>query len=358
MTTYLLRRLLLLVPTLLGILLLNFVIIQAAPGGPIEQILVASRGEVAGATARVGGSGGGEAITSQTGIPDASRVDAQLREELRQRFGFDKPWWERFGSMLVNFLSFNFGDSFLKDRPVIDLIKEKLPVSISLGVWSTLIIYLVSIPLGIRKAQRQGTPFDRWSTTAIVIGYAVPGYLFAVLLIILFAGGSYWSLFPLRGLASPGAEELSWAGQAVDYAWHLVLPITALVIGGFATLTLLTRNAFLEESAKQYVVLAAAKGCTPRRILWGHIFRNAMLLVIAGFPATLIGMLFTGSVLIEVIFSLDGLGMLGFEAALNRDYPVVFATLYIFTLLGLVMGILTDVVYVLVDPRVDFEGRG
>ncbi|MFO0445732.1 MAG: ABC transporter permease subunit, partial [Holosporales bacterium] len=310
------------------------------------------------ATARIGGSGGGEAITSHTGIPDASRIDAQLREELRQRFGFDKPWWERFGTMLVNFLRFDFGDSFLKDRPVIDLILEKLPVSVSLGVWSTLIIYLVSIPLGIRKAQQQGSPFDRWSTTAVVIGYAVPGYLFAVLLIILFAGGSYWSFFPLRGLTSPGAEELSWAGQVADYAWHLVLPITALVIGGFATLTLLTRNAFLEESAKQYVMLATAKGCTPRRILWGHIFRNAMLLVIAGFPATLIGMLFTGSVLIEVIFSLDGLGMLGFEAALNRDYPVVFATLYIFTLLGLVMGILTDVVYVLVDPRVDFEGRG
>lgn len=356
MLAYVIRRLLLLIPTLLGILFLNFIIIQAAPGGPVEQILSQARAQSAGALARVSG-GGSETMSSSAAVPEAARVDDELRAQLTKQFGFDKPWYERFATMLVNYLSFDFGSSYFKDRPVLDLIAEKMPVSISLGLWSTLIIYLISIPLGIRKARQRGSAFDRHTTTAIVIGYAVPGYLFAILLIILFAGGSYWSVFPLRGLSSPDAALLPWDARLLDYLWHLVLPITALSISGFATLTLLTRNAFLDEMSKQYTLLAAAKGCTPKQVLYGHVFRNAMLLIIAGFPAVLIGMLFTGSVLIEVIFSLDGLGLLGFEAAVNRDYPVVFATLYIFTLMGLILGVITDVVYTFVDPRITFDGR-
>jgi microcin C transport system permease protein len=277
--------------------------------------------------------------------------------EIEARYGFDKPIGERYLQMLKNYATFNFGDSLFRGRSVLALIVERLPVSVSIGLWSTLIIYLVSIPLGIRKAVRNGSKFDTWTSTAVVLGNAIPSFLFAVLLIVLFCGGSYLKIFPLRGLASPDAATFSLLHRILDYLWHICLPVLTMVIGGFASLTMLTKNSFLDEIHKQYVFTARAKGLTEKRILLGHVFRNAMLIVIAGFPAAFISMFFTGSVLIEVIFSLDGLGLLGFESTLQRDYPVIFATLYIFTLLGLILSLLSDLMYTIVDPRIDFEAR-
>lgn len=356
MGSYILRRLMLIIPTLIGIMLLNFVIVQAAPGGPIEQLIAEMEGHGGGALSRATGGGGSEVAAasdsrSGRGIPD------ELLQELEVMYGFDKPAHERFFKMLGDYATFDFGDSFYRDRSVTELIIDKMPVSISLGLWSTLIIYLISIPLGIRKAVADGSRFDVWSSSVIVVGYAIPGFLFAILLIVLFAGGSYFDWFPLRGLTSPGFEDMSWHEQVRDYFWHLALPVFANVIGGFATLTLLTKNSFLDEIGKQYVVTARAKGLEERQVLYGHVFRNAMLIVIASLPGVLVALFFTGSLLIEVIFSLDGLGLLGFEAALNRDYPVIFGTLFIFTLMGLVLKLVSDITYVLVDPRIDFESR-
>lgn len=373
MGAYLLRRLALVVPTLLGIILINFAVVQFAPGGPVEQMIAELRGE--GATmGRLTGEGGGE-VRAPSGLQERGGTDAgggggpvgtyrgargldpAIVAEIEKAFGFDRPAHERFLDMLSGYLRFDLGRSLFRDRPVVDLIVEKMPVSISLGLWSTLIIYLVSIPLGIRKAVRDGSRFDLWTSAVVLVGYAIPGFLFAIMLVVLFAGGSFLQLFPLRGLLSPGMENAGLGARALDYAWHMVLPTVALVIGGFAGLTMLTKNSFLEEINKQYVVTARAKGATEHRVLYGHVFRNAMLLIIAGFPAAFIGILFTGALLVEIIFSLDGLGLLGFEAAIRRDYPVMFGTLYIFTLLGLVMQIVGDFTYTLVDPRIDFEAR-
>lgn len=356
MGVYILRRLLLIIPTLIGIMLLNFVIVQAAPGGPIEQLIAEMEGMGGSSLSRATGGGGAE--VSQTGeTRGAKGLPPELLKEIETLYGFDKPPHERFLKMLGDYATFDFGESFYRDRTVVELIIDKLPVSISLGLWSTLIIYLISIPLGVKKAVTDGTRFDVWTSSVIIVGYAIPGFLFAILLIVLFAGGSYWDWFPLRGLTSANFDELNWYQKIADYFWHLALPVAANVIGGFATLTLLTKNSFLDEIGKQYVVTARAKGLEDRRILYGHVFRNAMLIVIASLPGLLIGLFFTGSLLIEVIFSLDGLGLLGFEAALNRDYPVIFGTLYIFTLMGLVLKLISDLTYVLVDPRIDFESR-
>ncbi|WP_107330603.1 microcin C ABC transporter permease YejB [Metapseudomonas otitidis] len=359
MLAYILRRLLLIIPTLFGILLINFIIIQAAPGGPVEQMIAKLEGFDAasgGATGRISG-GGGEVSVAGSNYRGAQGLDPELIKEIEKMYGFDKPAPERFWLMVKNYLHFDFGNSFFRDAKVTDLILEKMPVSISLGLWSTLIMYLVSVPLGIAKAVRHGSVFDVWTSTAIIVGYAIPAFLFAILLIVLFAGGSYYDWFPLRGLTSNHFDELSLGGKVLDYFWHLALPVTALVIGNFATLTFLTKNSFLDEIDKQYVITARAKGLSENRVLYGHVFRNAMLLIIAGFPAAFIGMFFTGSLLIEVIFSLDGLGLLSFESAVNRDYPVVFGTLFIFTLLGLLVKLIGDVTYTLVDPRIDFESR-
>ena len=358
MLAYIARRLLLIIPTLLGILLINFLIIQAAPGGPVEQTIARLEGfdaAAGGATGRI--SGGGAEAASGSNYRGAQGLDPELVAEIERMYGFDKPAHERFWLMLKNYVRFDFGESFFRDAKVTDLILEKMPVSISLGLWSTLIMYLVSIPLGIAKATRHGSAFDVWTSSAIIVGYAIPAFLFAILLIVLFAGGSYFNWFPLRGLTSSNFDELSLLGKIGDYFWHLALPVTALVIGNFATLTLLTKNSFLDEIGKQYVITAKAKGLSPNRVLYGHVFRNAMLIIIAGFPAAFIGMFFTGSMLIEVIFSLDGLGLLSFESALNRDYPVVFGTLFLFTLLGLLVKLIGDLTYTLVDPRIDFESR-
>lgn len=358
MGIYILRRLALIIPTMVGIMLLNFVIVQAAPGGPIEQILAEMEGHGSSALARAGGGDVGSEVVSSSGDSRASRgLPPELLKELEAMYGFDKPAHERFFKMLGDYATFDFGDSFFRDRSVVELILDKMPVSISLGLWSTLIIYLVSIPLGIRKAVTDGSRFDVWTSSAIVVGYAIPGFLFAILLIVLFAGGSYFDLFPLRGLTSPDFDQMTWYQKIADYFWHLALPVTANVIGGFATLTLLTKNSFLDEISKQYVVTARAKGLEEKQVLYGHVFRNAMLIVIASMPGVLVALFFTGSLLIEVIFSLDGLGLLGFEAALNRDYPVIFGTLYILTLMGLVMKLISDLTYVAVDPRIDFESR-
>ncbi len=359
MGIYILRRLALIVPTLIGIMLLNFVIVQAAPGGPVEQLIAEMEGHGGSALARAAGGGsGGEVAAASSGDSRGSRgIPEELLREIEVMYGFDKPAHERFLKMLGDYATFNFGDSFFREQSVIELILDKMPVSISLGLWSTLIIYLISIPLGIRKAITDGSRFDVWTSSAIVVGYAIPGFLFAILLIVLFAGGSYFDWFPLRGLTSANFDELTWYQKIGDYFWHLALPITANVIGGFATLTLLTKNSFLDEIGKQYVVTARAKGLEEKQVLYGHVFRNAMLIVIASLPGVLVSLFFTGSLLIEVIFSLDGLGLLGFEAALNRDYPVVFGTLYIFTLMGLILKLISDITYVLVDPRIDFESR-
>ena len=365
MIGYILRRIALMVPTLLGILLINFIIIQAAPGGPVEQLIVqmTTPGGAGGAGNRMGAAGdlgGGASVAtaqSQSAYRGAQGIDPELLADINKQFGFDKPPAERFWQMLKQYARFDFGTSFFRDMPVLTLIKDKLPVSISLGLWTTLIVYLVSIPLGIRKAVHDGSQFDVWTSTVIVIGQAIPGFLFAVLLIILFAGGSYVQWFPLRGIVSDGWAGMSWGMKILDYLWHMVLPVTAMVIGGFASLTLLTKNSFIEEISKNYVMTARAKGLSERRVLYGHVFRNAMLIVIAGLPAAILGILFTSALLIEVIFSLDGLGLLGFEAALSRDYPIMFATLFIFTLIGLVLKLIGDICYMLVDPRIDFEGR-
>jgi microcin C transport system permease protein len=365
MAAYILRRLLLMIPTLFGIMVVNFVIIQAAPGGPVEQFIARVEGHSGQVLSRVAGQTQGDTgqqapqgkAEGESTYRGARGLDPELIADIEKLYGFDKPPHERFIQMLVNYATFDFGESFFRDRTVIDLIGEKLPVSISLGLWSTLIIYAISIPLGIAKATRHGTTFDVWTSTAVVIGNAIPVFLFAVLLIVLFAGGSYFNWFPLRGLVSENFEELSLVGKVLDYFWHLALPVTSLVIGGFATLTMLTKNSFLDEIGKQYVVTARAKGLTERGVLYGHVFRNAMLIIIAGFPAAFISMFFTGSLLIEVIFSLDGLGLLGFESTINRDYPVMFATLYIFTFLGLILKLASDITYTVVDPRIDFEAR-
>jgi len=361
MTDYIIRRLLLIIPTLLGILVINFLIVQTAPGGPVERTLALWR--VHGFTdspGKIGGSGA-EVLTGQRaesdGYPGARGVDPELIAELQTLYGFDKPLHERFFDMLINYTMFDFGDSFYRDISVIDLILEKIPVSLSLGLWSTLIIYLLSIPMGIRKAVRDGGAFDRVTTLAIIIGYSIPGFLLALALIVLFAGGSYLQWFPLRGLTSPEAGDWPLWRQVIDYFWHLCLPVTALTIGGFATLTLLTKNSFLDEISKQYVITARAKGLSERRVLYGHVFRNAMLIIIAGMPATLVGVFFTGSLLIEVIFSLDGLGLLGYESIVKRDYPVIFATVYIFTFLGLVLKLISDISFTLIDPRIHFESQ-
>lgn len=358
MGSYILRRLALIIPTLFGIMLLNFIIVQAAPGGPVEQMIAQTEGHGGGALARAGGGGSAGEVTSSSGDSRSSRgIPDELLREIEVMYGFDKPPHERFIKMVGDYATFDFGESFFRERTVIELIIDKMPVSISLGLWSTLIIYLISIPLGIRKAVTDGSRFDVWSSSAIVVGYAIPGFLFAILLIVLFAGGSYLDWFPLRGLTSSNFDELNWYQKIGDYFWHLALPVTANVIGGFATLTLLTKNSFLDEISKQYVVTARAKGLEEKQVLYGHVFRNAMLIVIASLPGVLVSLFFTGSLLIEVIFSLDGLGLLGFEAALNRDYPVIFGTLYIFTLMGLVLKLISDITYVLVDPRIDFESR-
>src|SRR5262245_36086691 len=369
MLAYVVRRLLLMIPTLFGIMIVNFIVVQAAPGGPVELMISRLRGHAVEATARIGGSSGGEtgaAPPAQGGRASgdvtekyrgARGIDPDLIRQLERKYGFDRPAPERFARMIKSYLVFDFGTSFYRDRRVVDLIADKLPVSISLGLWTTLLVYLVSIPLGIAKATRDGSPFDVWTSAVVIVGYAIPSFLFAILLIVLFAGGSFLHWFPLRGLASDNWGELTWASRLVDYFWHITLPIVALLVGGFASLTMLTKNSFLEEINKQYVTTARSKGLTKQRVLYGHVFRNGMLLVVAGFPAALVGILLTSALLIEVIFSLDGLGLLGFEAAINRDYPIMFGTLYIYTLVALVLGLVSDLTYVAVDPRIDFARR-
>jgi microcin C transport system permease protein len=358
MGAYLVRRLILIVPTLFGILLINFVLTQFLPGGPIEQIIAqlenqtSATDRIAGGGGDIGGGGGG-----QSEYRGAQGLPPEFIADLERQFGFDKPPAERFALMIWNYLRFDFGESYFRSISVIDLILEKMPVSISLGLWSTLLAYMISIPLGIRKAVRDGSSFDTWTSGVIIVAYAIPSFLFAILLIVLFAGGSYWQIVPLRGLTSDNFDQLSLAGKALDYLWHVTLPVLALTIGAFATLTLLTKNSFLDEIKKQYVVTARAKGLPERRVMIGHVFRNAMLIVIAGFPGLFIGIFFSGSLIIETVFSLDGLGRLGYEAAIQRDYPVVFGTLYVFGLMGLLIGILSDLTYVWVDPRIDFEKR-
>jgi len=365
MFAYIVRRLLLIIPTLFGIMLLNFVIVQAAPGGPVELMIARIKGTAIAPTARVGGPTAGETAGAGTGqgvevsskYRGARGLDPALVRQLEKLYGFDKPPWERFVHMMKNYAVFSFGDSFYQDRPVLGLMLSRLPVSISLGLWSTLLVYLISIPLGIAKAVRDGSGFDVWTSAVVIVGYAIPGFLFAILLIVLFAGGSFVQWFPLRGIVSDNWAQMSWPAAIGDYFWHMTLPVLSLVIGGFASLTMLTKNSFLDEINKQYVITARAKGLTKRRVLYGHVFRNAMLIVIAGFPAAFVGILFTGALLVEVIFSLNGLGLLGFDAAINRDYPIMFGTLYMYTLVGLVLNLISDLTYVLVDPRIDFASR-
>jgi microcin C transport system permease protein len=367
MLAYIIRRLALIVPTLFGIMVLNFFIIQLAPGGPVEQMIAQISGTAVDATARIGGADTSETSSQQSQSSSSGGVNSKYRgaqgldpefiKEIEELYGFDKPVYERFWMMIGNYIRFDFGESYFRDRKVVDLVIDKMPVSISLGLWTTLLVYLISIPLGVAKAVRDGSRFDIATSALIIVGNAIPGFLFAVLLVVLFAGGSYWDIFPLRGLTSENWGNLSTFDKILDYFWHLALPVFAMVIGGFATLTMLTKNSFIEEINKQYVLTARAKGLNENQVLYGHVFRNAMLIVIAGFPGAFLGILFTGSLLIEVIFSLDGLGLLGFEAALARDYPVVFGTLFFFTLLGLIMNLVGDLMYVLIDPRIDFEGR-
>ena len=362
MLTYIIRRILLMVPTILGIMLISFLVVQFAPGGPVERVIAQLTGNDVSATQRVSGGG---ADAAQAGAVEAANssyrgaqgLDPQFIAQLEKQFGFDKPAHERFLLMIWNYARFDFGKSYFRDVSVLQLIREKLPVSISLGLWLTLLTYLVSIPLGIRKAMKDGSRFDVWTSAVIVVGYAIPGFLFAILLIVLFAGGSFLDWFPLRGLWSDNWSEMSLGQKVIDYLWHLALPITAMALGAFATMTLLTKNSFLDEIRKQYVMTARAKGLDETQVLYGHVFRNAMLIVIAGFPGAFVHAFFTGSLLIETIFSLDGLGLLGFESVLNRDYPVVFATLFIFSLVGLVVNLISDLMYTWVDPRIDFEAR-
>ena len=368
MANYLIKRLLLIVPTLFGIMLISFAIIQFAPGGPVERVIAQLSGNDVSATARIGGSQG-DGLGNSPQMPSAQNTDVSSKyrgaqgldpefiKQLEKQFGFDKPTHERFFMMMKNYLLFDFGKSYFRDVSVLQLVKEKLPVSISLGIWMTLLTYLISIPLGIRKAVHDGERFDTWTSGVLIIGYAIPGFLFAVLLLVLFAGGSFFQWFPLRGLTSDTFSTMSPLGKVADYFWHLTLPMIAMSLGAFTTMTFLTRNAFLDEIRKQYVLTAQAKGLNQRQVLYGHVFRNAMLLIIAGFPGAFIHAFFSGAVLIETIFSLDGLGLLSFESVINRDYPVFFATLYIFALLGLVVNLVSDFIYTLVDPRIDFESR-
>jgi len=353
--SYIARRLLLMVPTLIGIVTVSFIIIQFVPGGPIDQIQARFAGTAMDATATISGST--DTSGSSGGLTATGELDPEMVKELEKLYGFDKPVHERYFKMLGDFARFQFGNSYFKDQPVVDLIIEKLPVSISLGLWTTAITYLVAIPLGIRKAMKAGTQFDAWSSFVVTVGYAIPGFLFAVLLVVLFAGGNFWSIFPARGLVSENWEELTALQKVGDYFWHITLPVLAMVIGAFANLTMLTKNSILDEISKQYVTTARAKGLSERGVLYGHVFRNAMLIVIAGFPAAFVSVLFTSSLLIEVIFSLDGLGLLGFEATINRDFPVMLGSLFIFSLLGLITNLIGDITYVLVDPRIDFERR-
>jgi len=354
MTGYLIRRLLLVIPTLFGIIAINFAIVQFAPGGPVEQ-MIAELKDRGGMSTRLGASGsdmgGGGAYRGGSGL------DPAILDDIKAMFGFDKPPLTRFTEMLTGYLRFDFGRSFFRDATVIELIVQKMPVSISLGLWSTLLIYGVSIPLGIAKAVRDGSRFDVATSAAVLLGYAIPGFLFAILLVVLFAGGTFLQVFPLGGLASPGSADWPWYERWLDYAWHMALPTLAMVVGGFASLTMLTKNSFLEEIGKQYTVTARAKGAGHNRVLYGHIFRNAMLLIVAGFPQAFVGILFTSAVLVEIIFSLDGMGLLGFQAAIRRDYPIMFGTLYILTLTGLVLQIVGDLLYTVVDPRIDFEAQ-
>lgn len=360
MAAYILRRFALMIPTLLGILTASFVIIQFAPGGPVERMIARFSGMEAAATSTIGGTGS-DLVTSQgdqgSGYRGGQGLDPEFIAELERLYGFDRPAHERYAIMIWNYARFDLGTSYYQDKPVIDLILEKLPVSISLGLWSTLLAYFVSIPLGIRKSMRAGTPFDTWTSFLVVIGYAIPGFLFAVLLIVFFAGGSFLDLFPLRGLVSDGWSEFGFIHKIVDYFWHLILPLLSLSIASFATLTLLTRNAFLEEIGKQYVVTARAKGQSEERVLYGHVFRNAFLVILAGFPAAFMSIFFTGALLIETIFSLDGLGLLSFESIINRDYPVVFGSLFVFSLIGLVINLIVDLSFTWLDPRINFAGQ-
>ncbi|MBR0847842.1 microcin C ABC transporter permease YejB [Bradyrhizobium diazoefficiens] len=367
MSAYIARRILLMIPTLLGILFVSFVVVQFAPGGPVERVIAQLSGADTGGTSRISGGNdfaqrapgqvgaGGDAINSK--YRGAQGLDPDFIKKLEVQFGFDKPAPERFALMVWNFARFDFGKSYFRDVSVLQLVKEKLPVSISLGLWLTILTYLISIPLGIRKAVKDGTRFDTWTSSVLVLGYAIPGFLFAILLIILFAGGSFFNWFPLRGLTSDGWSQFSWYWKIIDYFWHLTLPLIAMGLGAFTTMTFLTKNSFLDEIRKQYVMTARAKGCSENRVLYGHVFRNAMLIVIAGFPSTFIHAFFSGSLLIETIFSLDGLGLLSFESVLNRDYPVVFGTLFIFSLVGLVVNLISDLTYMWIDPRIDFEAR-
>jgi microcin C transport system permease protein len=365
MSAYIARRILLMIPTLFGILFVSFVVVQFAPGGPVERVIAQLSGSDTGGTSRIsGGSGDLAARAAPAGAGEinsryrgAQGLDPDFIKSLEKQFGFDKPAPERFALMVWNFTRFDFGKSYFRDISVIELIKEKLPVSMSLGIWMTLLTYLISIPLGIRKAVKDGSQFDTWTSAVIIVGFAIPGFLFAILLIILFAGGSFFNLFPLRGLTSDGWSQFPWYWKIIDYFWHLTLPLISMALSAFATMTLLTKNSFLDEIRKQYVMTARAKGCSERQVLYGHIFRNAMLIVIAGFPGAFIHAFFSGSLLIETIFSLDGLGLLSFESVLNRDYPVVFGTLYIFSLVGLVVNLISDLTYMWVDPRIDFEAR-
>ena len=357
MLSYIFRRLILIVPTLVGIMCINFFLVQFVPGGPIEQIISdleknsSFLDSIGGGSQEVKTSDGLESYKGSVGLPK------DFIDELEAQFGFDKPLWERFFSMMYDYITFDFGDSYFRSISVIELIIEKMPVSISLGLWTTLLAYMISIPLGIRKALLDGSSFDNWTSTLIIIGYSIPGFLFAIFLLVLFAGGSYLQLFPIRGLVSSNFENMSFFGQIKDYFWHIALPVIASTVSAFATLTLLTKNSFLDEIKKQYVITARSKGLSDQRVLYGHVFRNAMLIIIAGCPGLFISVFFGSSLIIETIFSLDGLGRLGFEAAVSRDYPVVFGTLYIFGLLGLVVGLLSDLMYVWVDPRIDFEKR-
>lgn len=361
MAAYIVRRLLLVIPTLWAIITINFFIIQIAPGGPVEQAIAQMQGQTSGIMERF--AGGGKEVNlpakeeKATGYKGSRGLDPEVVAEIKRQFGFDKPLHVRYFEMLKNYATFNFGQSLFKGGNVIDLIVQRLPVSISLGLWSTLIIYFISIPLGIIKAIHHGSRFDVWSSAMVIVGYAVPGFLFAIILIIFFASGNYFSWFPLRGLVSDNFHQLAWYQQIADYFWHLALPICAMVIGGFATLSMLTKNSFLDEINKQYVVTARAKGLDEGSILYRHVFRNAMLIIIAGFPSAFISIFFTGSMLIEVMFSLEGIGLLGFESTIQRDYPVVFSSLYIMTLMGLILGIISDLTYTWVDPRIDFEAH-
>ncbi|WP_112662866.1 microcin C ABC transporter permease YejB [Microvirga flavescens] len=362
MLAYILRRILLMIPTLFGIMLISFTIVQFAPGGPVERIIAQLQGQSASATSRISGgsgdvSGGGHVGAEASAYRGAQGLDPQFIKQLEAQFGFDKPAPERFAKMLWDYTRFDFGKSYFRDASVLELIREKLPVSITLGLWMTILSYAISIPLGIRKAVHDGSPFDVWTSAIVIIGYAIPGFLFAILLIVLFAGGSFWQIFPLRGLTSENWSQLSLGGKALDYIWHITLPIVAMALGAFATSTLLTKNSFLDEIRKQYVLTARMKGLSERQVLYGHVFRNAMLIVIAGFPGAFIHSFFAGALLIETIFSLDGLGFLSFESIVNRDYPVVFANLYIFSLIGLVVNLISDLTYTWIDPRIDFETR-